>query len=790
MMRTALTISVYADLNTPPPILDLFVRLLPKKKKPHAKIKAWTTHPDMHGNAIYLLYRLMSCGILENPDCESAPPDMKIDGSIRKITTYEQLKKIYVQHSRVIASLQSGDSNERKQAKTQLIKDIADFKALLNTIDIKNNTLAVRLIGDLLADRGENDIFTLLILNHLHQKDVPLEIILSNHDAAFIEALIKNVLGDPVNNTLQYIGTPKHGYSRSLDNLSALINAGVITKAEVKSLANNCYFPNLKQFSHDHDDERDQPILYSHAPVNFTVTHDVATIYKTHKPYQDDTEQDFSCALDDINQSLADLIKKNKLCALLESEYYSADKHQTALKEKRIVVYNSIIEQLVRLSGEITPFTATSKEAYLKKHADKLRINVNAFFVDEVNCIETLNKTLSENAIALLKTIRENIQKLSELSEAIDHHKVYYRDAPINSAIWSRISRVSETPHKTDDPNIITEYEWPSTGWKSKAINVHGHAGPGGSVLDKNGNMSANHINLDGSNLGKNALYFQGEMFLNIVADKKALTKMRGADLSDSDLSDSDLSDDDLPPTPEVEHMGKTTETKPLPQQETAPASEAVKLNWFLLQLHKGIKNFSGADLSGLNLSKLDLSNCNFTNADLQNADLTDCNLCGAQLKYAKMANATVDNILINVETDFNYCNALNQTQESIFKDDLKIRFKPFQNSRVLFGTVKEIFERYVSTYQRILKNELEGKLTTQIAYLPSLIRHGLFSDKKTSPEFSEHVGFVKDVLEKKSTSLMGKFCFANEHARNNPSSRSHDAFMFMAYLRDAPYNS
>ena len=64
-------------------------------------------------------------------------------------------------------------------------QNISEFKAIIHKAQV-NTDRALTLIGDELADRGNNDYFTLLVLKKLHDATSHVDIMLSNHRIEFI----------------------------------------------------------------------------------------------------------------------------------------------------------------------------------------------------------------------------------------------------------------------------------------------------------------------------------------------------------------------------------------------------------------------------------------------------------------------------------------------------------------------------------------------------------------------------------------------------------------------------
>lgn len=219
---------------------------------------------DLHANAILFLFFLHSNGVIDITAAD-----------------YQKLVDIY---------------QKPKHSK----EDIQQFNQIIDGLEIKEKTL-VRLIGDEICDRGQNDYFIFKILNKLKKEKVPVEIMLSNHG---IEFLIPYEQG-------QELYAPNIGFagqSRSLDNLRELIASGVIDKAEVDELVENTYLPSLKLISYSLTGK--DITIYSHAGIGLEVIESLAKKFKDDGVvYKDDTVEDLAKTIDAINSAFAKHVK-------------------------------------------------------------------------------------------------------------------------------------------------------------------------------------------------------------------------------------------------------------------------------------------------------------------------------------------------------------------------------------------------------------------------------------------------------------------------------------------------
>src|SRR3989338_10417538 len=351
-MRITKEVSFVVDLKQPPVVPLLFKKLISQKKN------SLVVFPDMHGNALLLLYRLMHCGIFDNKETDEIA--IENDNNIRKKTIYESFAAIYYRHPTLIHALRNGDFYKKQEAKKALIEDIATFKKLLEKTDVLNSTLMVRLLGDLLADRGQNDYFTLLILQHLKKKGVPYEILFSNHDAGFLEALQKKTLRTPSKG--EHYVSPL--CSNSLDQLSELINNDIVLEKEITTLANDCYKPALTLTAYGYNEETNKPYFDTHAQVDPDIIKDLAEKFYVHY----DSESFFE-TLHDINMKFKQAVNSDRLIPMLDEEL--------ALYKNRAETYETEKEKLkfciAKICIQIFSRTKYSKEKTIERAEEMLQ---------------------------------------------------------------------------------------------------------------------------------------------------------------------------------------------------------------------------------------------------------------------------------------------------------------------------------------------------------------------------------------------------------------------------------
>lgn len=170
---------------------------------------------DMHGNTFLAIHFLLREGVLTvNPPAENQEKVMS------------DLEKLYkkVDFSR---------------------NDMEDFFRILNeqfVLRDPESTPTVIFIGDMLADRGANDILTLLLLKKLQLAGCKFEIVISNHDDVFLNWFMKLMVeGDATFN-----GKLVEEQDHSLKTLSKMILNKNLSQEEAVNLVKDFYLPHLK----------------------------------------------------------------------------------------------------------------------------------------------------------------------------------------------------------------------------------------------------------------------------------------------------------------------------------------------------------------------------------------------------------------------------------------------------------------------------------------------------------------------------------------------------------------
>lgn len=220
---------------------------------------------DLHANFMFLIHFLTSNGVVKISE-----------------QNYQKLKDIYL--------------------KSELQKsDIKEFNQIIEVLEVGEKPL-IRLIGDEICDRGQNDYFIFKILDKLKKIGVKTEILLSNHG---IEFLIPYEQGSDF--FPQNIGSLLQ--IRSMNRMRILISKGVIKRKDIETLVADSYLSSLRLISYSLHNE--DITLYSHAGIGLETVQALAIKFEDQGVlYKDDTAEDLAQTIDAINQVFQQYIQK------------------------------------------------------------------------------------------------------------------------------------------------------------------------------------------------------------------------------------------------------------------------------------------------------------------------------------------------------------------------------------------------------------------------------------------------------------------------------------------------
>lgn len=216
------------------------------------------TLPDLHANSIKLLKGLLVLG------CITICPN-----ELNKIIQYYN-------------AIQNDLSNEEIQKMQEAIQSVQ--------ITERGEKVLIRLIGDEFADRGKNDYYTLLMIEHFTNIGINFEFILSNHGYEFIRSYENG----------SFLPLMEADFTQSLHTMRQFINDRKIMATEIISIINSFYKPRIKLISFSLNRTCDEIYIYTHAPVGLA---DIQYISKAlHICYGDRTIEELATTIKLINK--------------------------------------------------------------------------------------------------------------------------------------------------------------------------------------------------------------------------------------------------------------------------------------------------------------------------------------------------------------------------------------------------------------------------------------------------------------------------------------------------------
>lgn len=299
------------------------------------------TFGDMHGNTMKLIWCLLKEGIIELTEKDfntmweiyvnlaSISPCYvdEIEQQIKKFSSL--VEKIKIKMWKIYANLASIFPCYVDKREQQIKK----FSVLVEKIKIKENA-GVRLLGDIFADRGNNDLLTLAVVEKLQTGDKDgnkcnLELILSNHDAWLLALICNDNFNfgdehklDPIQDTVLFLtGIFEQGKSL-FDIIDDKTNVTKFSQA-LKDKVQKFVLPIVKSISYAIDGNEID--LFMHAPNNVDVILGLAkTLNFTGKIGT--SAKDLAKVIDYINTTLTEIQNRYpKLYAYILLNYIDDD---------------------------------------------------------------------------------------------------------------------------------------------------------------------------------------------------------------------------------------------------------------------------------------------------------------------------------------------------------------------------------------------------------------------------------------------------------------------------------
>ncbi len=224
-----------------------------------------------------------------------------------------------------VALIQINNDLTSKELPTDITlkpETLAQYREIIAKIKLTEPKIALlRFIGDIIADRGQCDLFIWLILDKLDKLGLPMRFLLSNHDLAFLQAFPR-ILRHGLSHAGGLSGSILDNQQRSLRNLALLLTPSPIPSeptttesrtrassqgteeqmtpkheaqsdeqqalaAEIEEIYKRVYLPNLQAVDYSYTTQTDVAAgaaatieshlcIHTHAPVSYVVLEHLA----------------------------------------------------------------------------------------------------------------------------------------------------------------------------------------------------------------------------------------------------------------------------------------------------------------------------------------------------------------------------------------------------------------------------------------------------------------------------------------------------------------------------------
>jgi len=251
---------------------------------------------DLHGAWQKLLQHLTMAELVQMPEAAAK----------KFVSLHQELETAY-------------GSNASLETINQLVHQ---FKETLSQVQIIDDGRGIHLIGDIVGDRGHNDMLTLLLLDHCQDKIKSR--VFSNHDFAAIEAY-QRAFNDPN----IYIAIEGGGQIHSASRAFELAQSNIPNKAVDLNALKDLYDKHFKQLKLIHYDEETETL----------------SLHQAFKPEK--VPQILAAYIDDVNEQnkIANAFKTGDKQAYIEAVDLLNQGFQKSLTEKWLKGDNASIKQ-------------------------------------------------------------------------------------------------------------------------------------------------------------------------------------------------------------------------------------------------------------------------------------------------------------------------------------------------------------------------------------------------------------------------------------------------------------
>lgn len=261
------------------------------KARRDARIKH--TFGDQHGNTKLMLWSAINSGAVTLPE-----------------EAYREFVSIYNANHHETYLLDSNGDYKNKLESWQ----VSAMERILEQIRVVNPNILLGYLGDLIGDRGSNDLFTLMLLRRLKELGLRVNIVVSNHDMYLLSAYeaakhvhSTNPDGDFIQQFKQLYHQSANQYPSGL-RLIAALEDGIITKSEFCDLMES-YKSHLLAIDYSFEKEpTEKLVINTHGAVGLE-----AIRFYAHKfgiNYKDGTARELMTTIDKINHEFKTALER------------------------------------------------------------------------------------------------------------------------------------------------------------------------------------------------------------------------------------------------------------------------------------------------------------------------------------------------------------------------------------------------------------------------------------------------------------------------------------------------
>lgn len=183
--------------------------------------------------------------------------------------------------------------------------------ALLRSLKFEKSDMLSRWIGDIIADRGANDTFNLILFDKLIDSGANVRVLLSNHDIEGMKCLLGAKDINEVNKRIEenqgFFAHKTQG--QSFLNMIASIKNKEISFEEVQAMSNK-YFSKILLLDYSID-SNNRLEIYSHAPINLKMLADLGEQFQVPYPGDESGHKAIMAFIDKINHRFRAFVQLN-----------------------------------------------------------------------------------------------------------------------------------------------------------------------------------------------------------------------------------------------------------------------------------------------------------------------------------------------------------------------------------------------------------------------------------------------------------------------------------------------